>query len=177
MSDLISRADALEQMAQAECGLHYDDCEADNCSCSYIQRILDIPSAELPKGDLISRTDTIEAVRSRLYQSAMNNDGEARETFADIAENRIEVWINEVPSADAEQGLGRYENAMQKLRDMPRYLNGVKEKQITKISADAVSRKAKCCPITETCMSIDCPVSSEYIGRPLPKPYKGGDSK
>ena len=45
-SDLISRADALEQMAQAECGLHYDDCEADNCSCSYIQRILDIPSAD-----------------------------------------------------------------------------------------------------------------------------------
>lgn len=46
MSDLISRADALEQMAQAECGLHYDDCEADNCSCSYIKRILDIPSAD-----------------------------------------------------------------------------------------------------------------------------------
>lgn len=46
MTDLISRADALEQMAQAECGLHYDDCEADNCSCSYIQRILDIPSAD-----------------------------------------------------------------------------------------------------------------------------------
>ena len=45
-SDLISRADALEQMAQAECGLHYDDCEADNCSCSYIQRILDMPSAD-----------------------------------------------------------------------------------------------------------------------------------
>ena len=45
-TDYISRADALEQMAQAECGLHYDDCEADNCSCSYIQRILDIPSAD-----------------------------------------------------------------------------------------------------------------------------------
>lgn len=52
--------------------------------------------------DLISRADAIEAVRSRLYQSAMNNDGEARETFADIAENRIELWLNEVPSADAE---------------------------------------------------------------------------
>ena len=33
-------------------------------------------------------------------------------------------------------------------------------------SAEAVSRKEKCCPIAETCMSIDCPVSSEYIGRP-----------
>jgi len=46
VTDLISRADALEQMAQAECGVHYADCEADNCSCSYIKRILDIPSAE-----------------------------------------------------------------------------------------------------------------------------------
>lgn len=44
--DLISRADALEQMAQAECGLHYEDCEADNCACSYIGRILNIQSAE-----------------------------------------------------------------------------------------------------------------------------------
>ena len=59
MTDYISRADALEQMAQAECGLHYDDCEADNCSCSYIKRILDIPSAELSKGDLISRADAL----------------------------------------------------------------------------------------------------------------------
>ena len=50
MSDLISRADALEQMAQAECGLHYGDCEADNCSCSYIKRILDIPSADAVHG-------------------------------------------------------------------------------------------------------------------------------
>ena len=47
-SDLISRAAALEEMAQAECGLHYADCEADNCSCSYIKRILDIPSADRP---------------------------------------------------------------------------------------------------------------------------------
>ena len=27
------------------------------------------------------------------------------------------------------KGVGRYENAMQKLREMPRYLNGVKEKR------------------------------------------------
>lgn len=40
-------------------------------------------------------------------------------------------------------------------------------------SADAVSRKAKCCPIAETCMSIDCPVSSEYIGRPSAEAVQG----
>ena len=30
------------------------------------------------------------------------------------------------------EGVGRYENAMEKLREMPRYLNGVKAKQIKK---------------------------------------------
>jgi len=47
----------------------------------------------------------------------------------------------EALSADAVQGVGRYENAMQKLRDMPRYLNGVKEKQITKTSANYTTKK------------------------------------
>lgn len=49
-TDIISRADALEEMAQAECGLHYADCEADNCSCAYTTRILNIPSAEAVHG-------------------------------------------------------------------------------------------------------------------------------
>jgi hypothetical protein len=43
-----------------------------------------------------------------------------------------------IPSAEAVQGVGRYENAMQKLREMPKYLNGVKAKQIKKIPSDAV---------------------------------------
>ena len=46
--DLISRKDALEQIAQAECGLHYEDCKADNCTCDYIWRIRNIPSADRP---------------------------------------------------------------------------------------------------------------------------------
>ena len=44
-SDLISRADALEEMAQAECGCSYEVCKRDKCDCSYIGRIKDIPSA------------------------------------------------------------------------------------------------------------------------------------
>ncbi len=46
MNDTISRHDALEQIAQAECGLHYEDCEADNCMCDCIWRILNIPFVE-----------------------------------------------------------------------------------------------------------------------------------
>ena len=54
-TDLISRADALEQIAQAECGLHYEDCEADNCACDYIWRILNIPSADRPSGEWVEK--------------------------------------------------------------------------------------------------------------------------
>lgn len=46
--------------------------------------------------------------------------------------------LKEAQSVDAVQG-GRYENAMQKLREMPKYLNNVKAKQIKKISADRPS--------------------------------------
>jgi len=65
VTDLISRADALEQMAQAECGVHYADCEADNCSCSYIKRILDIPSAEAVEA--VDDTEWV-AVRRNEYE-------------------------------------------------------------------------------------------------------------
>ena len=46
--------------------------------------------------------------------------------------------FQKVLSAEAVQGVGKYENAIKKLREMPRYLNGIKKKQITKISAEVV---------------------------------------
>ena len=46
-------------------------------------------------------------------------------------------------SAEAVQGVGRYEKAMQKLREMPRCLNGVKVKQINKIQSEAVQGEWK----------------------------------
>lgn len=52
----------------------------------------------------------------------------------------IDIAI-EALSTDAARGVGRYEIAMQKLREMPKYLNGIKKKQITKISSEAVGRK------------------------------------
>ena len=41
------------------------------------------------------------------------------------------------------EGVGRYENAMQKLREMPRYLNGVKEKQ----KVEPVKYDSLACPV------------------------------
>lgn len=52
--------------------------------------------------DTISRQDAINKCQERLYESALNNVGyecKADEVFADIAQNRIKTWLNEVPSA------------------------------------------------------------------------------
>lgn len=43
--DVIYRCDALEEMAQSECGCHYETCIKDECECPHIGRIKDIPSA------------------------------------------------------------------------------------------------------------------------------------
>ena len=48
--DLISRADAIEQMAQAECGVSYEKCIKDGCDCPYVGRIKRLPSADRPHG-------------------------------------------------------------------------------------------------------------------------------
>ena len=53
-------------------------------------------------GDLISRQAVIDNIKTRLWQTALNND-EYITSYAkvceDIAENRIDTWVNEVPSA------------------------------------------------------------------------------
>ena len=123
-TDYISRADALEQMAQAECGLHYDDCEADNCSCSYIQRILDIPSAEYitekpndvvkPSNDVINRADAVKTV-IRMCSPICD--------WQDITQqypNCVVAEINALPSADAVPQLRQTDTLI--IADALRYL-------------------------------------------------------
>jgi len=55
--------------------------------------------------DLISRQATIEHLKKRLIETALNNTGVKAlcdSIFADTADNRIEPWVNEVPSAQSE---------------------------------------------------------------------------
>ena len=70
-----------------------------------------------------------------LWNEVYNEDSDGY-NYAEAIDMAIEAL-----SAD---GVGRYENAMQKLREMPKYLNGVKEKQIKKISANEVVRCKDC---------------------------------
>ena len=53
--------------------------------------------------DLISRKATLETVKKLLYETALNSYGSHQddEIYADIAENRIGIWIGLVPSVPA----------------------------------------------------------------------------
>ena len=61
--------------------------------------------------DLISKQAVIDWIKTRLYQTALNND-EYITSYAkvceDIAENRIDTWINEVKSVEPERKPGKW---------------------------------------------------------------------
>lgn len=46
--------------------------------------------------DLISRKQTIEHLKKRLWETALNNEGEAAEVFAWIADDRLDTWMAEI---------------------------------------------------------------------------------
>ena len=53
--------------------------------------------------DLIDRQSAIEHCKKRLYESALDNVGVmcmANNVFSEIADNRIETWLNELSSAE-----------------------------------------------------------------------------
>lgn len=52
--------------------------------------------------DLIDRRKTIEHIKKRLVETALNNIGFNEDVYLDIADHRIETWVNEVPSAQPE---------------------------------------------------------------------------
>lgn len=62
--------------------------------------------------DLISRKEARELLYKRLYETALNNVGvcmdSIEEVYQDIADNRLDTWISEIPPSDEktyEQGL------------------------------------------------------------------------
>ena len=54
-----------------------------------------------PCDDCISRSEIRKHIYQRLYESALNNVGyecTAEDVFMDIADNRLNTWISEIPS-------------------------------------------------------------------------------
>ena len=56
--------------------------------------------------DLISRQAAIEHLKKRLYETALNNVTE-HPYYEDMADNRVSVWLEEVPSAQPERNPGK----------------------------------------------------------------------
>lgn len=50
--------------------------------------------------DLISRQAAIEHLKKRLYETALNNYTEHPD-YEEMADNRVSVWLEEVPTVDA----------------------------------------------------------------------------
>ena len=57
--------------------------------------------------DTISRQAAIEHLKKRLYETALNNVTE-HPYYEDMADNRVSVWLEEVPSAQPERKTGRW---------------------------------------------------------------------
>ena len=55
--------------------------------------------------ELIDKQQAIDKITKRLFETAFNNVGIKQnidETLVDVAENRLENWFNELPSAEPE---------------------------------------------------------------------------
>lgn len=73
-----------------------------------------------------------DALKKYFFRPYSNEESYSNIDIAKIIDNAPTI------SVEAAQGIGRYENAMQKLREMPRYLNDIKAKQIRKIPSKVV---------------------------------------
>ena len=95
MTDYISRADAIETVCRTRCGDKAKGCPAH--SCLVIEEFDALPSAELPKGDLISRADVLKyPIRLDHYDEVNGN-----RLFVYGVESVIE-YVESLPSADAD---------------------------------------------------------------------------
>ena len=57
-------------------------------------------------GKLISQQAAIDVIKKRLFETAFNNVGikqNVDETLVDVAENRLEIWFNELPPVQPKQ--------------------------------------------------------------------------
>ena len=60
---------------------------------------------------LINKEQAIDKIKKRMFETAFNNVGIKQnidETLADVAENRLENWFDELPSAQPERPTGEW---------------------------------------------------------------------
>ena len=95
MTDLIRRADAIDALSRSS--VYVWSIEQDQTAHNWALNIIKaLPSAELPKGELISRADAIEAVLT--YFIPRSHTGERGEHEEDF----VRTIFKSLPSAEAE---------------------------------------------------------------------------
>ena len=65
---------------------------------------------------LVSRQAVIEHLSKRLYETALNNVDKS-EVYTDIAENRLTVWVDELPSVQPKEKTGKWKQVLAKRDD------------------------------------------------------------
>ena len=128
MTDLIRRADAIDALSRSS--VYVWSIEQDQTAHNWALNIIKaLPSAELPKGELISRADAIEAVLT--YFIPRSHTGERGEHEEDF----VRTIFKSLPSADA-VSREDYHNLLTATEDIDRALREYQAKD-EKPSADA----------------------------------------
>ena len=99
---------------------------------------------EKPCEDTISRSQALEHIQHRLYETALNvtkkSTADIRDIYEDIAERQIVTWMNELPArkAPASETIDQLENLKSHCKDMARDGSDIWEKDI-KALAEAIA--------------------------------------
>lgn len=146
--------------------------------------------------DTISRLAVLEHLKKRLIETAINNTGvtaSCDSIFADIADNRISTWINEVPSAQPVEDIramcgecdawNQYKNYPQPgwIPCTPETMPKNEEEVIVSILDDSGDNAFKYTASGWYAVAGDFWVVDNEMNRhvvawmPLPKPYTGKD--
>ena len=90
----------------------YDDtwditihCESEEEQKAVLEKLNNSNQEVKKSSDLISRQEAIEHLKKRLYETALNNCTEYP-YYEEIADNRVDTWLNELPSVQPERKTG-----------------------------------------------------------------------
>ena len=140
---------------------------------------------------LINKEQAIDKIKKRLFETAVNNVGIKQnidETLADVAENRLENWFNELPSIQPEQRWIPCSERMPEEREWigtKRFGTTISDEVYVTFEspdgqrfADHISfQNGKLSRSDAERMRVWYKGAKPIAWTPLPEPYRGGDSE
>jgi len=126
------------------------------------------PELDKENGELISRQDAIEHLKKRLYESALNNEGVVSETMEEIADNRIQIWMDELPSSPSRS---QWIPCSERMPDEEVLCCDTRGEMIIGYPYQDEESSTGYGAVLDDVVMIDC-----IAWMPLPEPYKGADA-